>query len=550
MKGCKNLILLGVCALLLAACGKEVVDSRQIDVSDGLAYKHGLTDPYTGIASFKGFGAMPDAIKTYWLRNEKFRVEEWVKVTMSAQVDCDVSYAKGLMSGPVKCTNQSGDTLLTAAIANERFDGPSTIHNPLTGKLFAELNWKAGSPDGKQVYYGKDGKTVVDEFNIAGGQKDGREVVRTEAGDVYADGVWAQGHPSSGTISEDGGSLFTFSDGKKNGPATIYKGTNEPPSKGAYKNDNRDGTWVDPSGLRYDVFNLAEKGGFKSYNPAGDRIFGAPGTRYSGISANAVSVTSTWSEGMLNGPFKAFDQQGKVLLSMTMKDGSIDGVVDYEDPDTKSMAQITVTDGIVADSGNGTAENSTTIVPPTPEERASANAAALASQAAVSFGNPSSASPAAPAPVASAATAPQPPAAPPTPAANAVTSAATANTVATGNTDGSAHAQVPHTYQAGFDCTKAQTPTETTICADPVLSALDADVSAQYRALAKQADASQKSALLSRQRTYLTVRGQCSDERSCIERLTRSRLQDLREQAAKTPGALISTLQSDKASGA
>src|SRR6185312_14654604 len=114
MKGCKNLILLGVCALFLAACGKEVVDSRQIDVSDGLAYKHGLTDPYTGIVSFKGFDAMPEAIRTYWITKEKFGFEGWAQVALSAQVDCDVSYAKGLMSGPIKCTNQSGDTLLTA----------------------------------------------------------------------------------------------------------------------------------------------------------------------------------------------------------------------------------------------------------------------------------------------------------------------------------------------------------------------------------------------------------------------------------------------------
>ncbi|OOG51252.1 hypothetical protein B0E50_00550 [Rhodanobacter sp. C01] len=81
-----------------------------------------------------------------------------------------------------------------------------------------------------------------------------------------------------------------------------------------------------------------------------------------------------------------------------------------------------------------------------------------------------------------------------------------------------------------------------------MLSALDFDVAAQYRALAKQADPSQKSALLSSQRDYLATRSVCGSDRACLERQTRSRLHDLRQQAARTPGVLITTLKSDHVS--
>ncbi|OOG65636.1 hypothetical protein B0E46_04690 [Rhodanobacter sp. B04] len=529
MKGCKKFILLSACALLLAACGKEVVDSRQIDVNDGLAYKHGLDDPYTGIVSFKGFDSMPEAIKNYWITNENFGLQGWLQVAVSAQVDCDVSYTKGLANGPVKCTNPSGDTLLTAAIADERFDGSSTIRNPLTGKLFAELNWKAGNRDGKQLYYAADGETVIEEVHYASGQKDGREIERSTSGDVLTDGIWGQGKPVSGKIrtktDRDLTAVATFVDGTLDGPATIYGYKDQPPAVGSFKKGMRDGPWTD---------NQASSGGWRGdiyqNNQAFNSVFGTEGSLTEKEIVNGFDqckvFKSNWANGALQGPLECTAGNGTVVLSMTMDGSKIVGSFLYHDVITGTTTHLMQSDGklVPADQVD------------TPATSPANNVAAGATTTQAAAATPPL--PSAP-PSTAALAAPAQSAAPPV-----VTSASTN----VGTTAEAVRAEVAQTYQPGFDCAKAQSPAELTICADPLLSALDSDVAAQYHALAQQADPSQKGDLLSSQREYLAARNICKSDRACVERQTRSRLHDLRQQAARTPGVLIATLKSDHVS--
>lgn len=55
-----------VCAFL-AGCSQETVDARQIDTNDGLVYKHGSTEPFTGNVVYKD--TIPTALQTYWSTN-------------------------------------------------------------------------------------------------------------------------------------------------------------------------------------------------------------------------------------------------------------------------------------------------------------------------------------------------------------------------------------------------------------------------------------------------------------------------------------------------
>jgi len=87
--------------------------------------------------------------------------------------------------------------------------------------------------------------------------------------------------------------------------------------------------------------------------------------------------------------------------------------------------------------------------------------------------------------------------------------------------------------QASFDCAKAGTPTETAICHDPGLAALDLALAQAYQArLAREADVRQQ------QRGWLRARDAgCGADPACLKAFIRARLDWMRG-AAPMPGRL------------
>ncbi|WP_446904025.1 lysozyme inhibitor LprI family protein [Burkholderia sp. YIM B11467] len=80
-------------------------------------------------------------------------------------------------------------------------------------------------------------------------------------------------------------------------------------------------------------------------------------------------------------------------------------------------------------------------------------------------------------------------------------------------------------HAAGFDCAKAASPTEKTICADPALSKLDGDLSAAWKkALAKGGDTA---TLKAAQLKWLKQRDQCGADAPCLGDRYRERLASL-----------------------
>lgn len=95
-----------------------------------------------------------------------------------------------------------------------------------------------------------------------------------------------------------------------------------------------------------------------------------------------------------------------------------------------------------------------------------------------------------------------------------------------------------HSYSAGFDCAKAGTWVEKTLCADPQLSDLDSRLMLAYRQALPQA-----SGVKSAQITWLTsVRNACQDI-ACLKQAYTSRLAEL-DATASSP-----TTQSPPISG-
>lgn len=80
-------------------------------------------------------------------------------------------------------------------------------------------------------------------------------------------------------------------------------------------------------------------------------------------------------------------------------------------------------------------------------------------------------------------------------------------------------------HAAGFDCAKAASPTEKTICADAALSKLDGDLAAAWKqALAKGGDTA---ALKAAQVKWLKQRDRCGADESCLGDRYRERLASL-----------------------
>jgi len=88
-------------------------------------------------------------------------------------------------------------------------------------------------------------------------------------------------------------------------------------------------------------------------------------------------------------------------------------------------------------------------------------------------------------------------------------------------------------HAASFDCTKASTLVEKTICSDAKLSELDSQLMQSYKkALASSPDAS---GMKSAQRTWLTgVRNKCTDA-ACLNRVYTDRLKELSGAEFETP---------------
>src|SRR5687768_16262824 len=82
-------------------------------------------------------------------------------------------------------------------------------------------------------------------------------------------------------------------------------------------------------------------------------------------------------------------------------------------------------------------------------------------------------------------------------------------------------------FAASFDCSKASTPIEKTICGSPRLSALDDELAATYAAARKNGgDAVRRS-----QRTWLAeTRAECEDYDECLEQVYLTRIAALRLQ--------------------
>lgn len=274
------LLALTALAISVTGCGSDKIDPRQLDLNDGLAYKHGSDNPFTGDVVYKD--SMPNNLAAYW----NGQIDNSVILGPAAQSiisSCTVHYSAGLVDGNSFCVDEKGNTILELNYKNEKYDGVSKLSNPDTGNVVAYLAWNGGKWDGKLKVTTWDGTIVVN------------------------DASWKDGHVDSGKVINSGGS-FEYDDGKKNGPATLVAGKFVY-GKGSYKDDQRDGEWIDAgSALQYE-------GWLQNVENA---TFGG-----GSIILSITSIKSNWLNGKLDGKISFYGNDDKLLADATASDGSI-----------------------------------------------------------------------------------------------------------------------------------------------------------------------------------------------------------------------------------
>lgn len=82
-----------------------------------------------------------------------------------------------------------------------------------------------------------------------------------------------------------------------------------------------------------------------------------------------------------------------------------------------------------------------------------------------------------------------------------------------------------------FDCARASTSAEATICANSALAALDTKIAREYRALLSKASPEQGIALKSSQREWIRSRAQCEADVRCLNQSMSNRIPELEQMA-------------------
>jgi len=185
-------------ALLLAGCGKKVLDFRNAEIVDGKIFSNGANSPFSGrvtnIGSFKipnliegtlpigqtlgslvelNFKYLGDACDVT-VTNGTLNGKGICRPYKSDQVISEFSFNNGILQDRFKVFSfTSGKLMVDANFDNGRLDGKMLLSNPDNGELIYKGKWKEGKQDGDAIQYTLDGKYPLYKVSFVDGKKDG-----------------------------------------------------------------------------------------------------------------------------------------------------------------------------------------------------------------------------------------------------------------------------------------------------------------------------------------------------------------------------------------
>jgi len=129
---------------LLAACSEQEITRAEVRDINGLAYKFGETDPFTGIV--KGNRVVSGILAPYF--------------------NCDSHYSEGKLDGLTTCFGKTGAKEFEVSFAAGKRQGTEKGWYP-SGEVAYEINWQADLKHGVQRSYDeKTGKLVSESHAI------------------------------------------------------------------------------------------------------------------------------------------------------------------------------------------------------------------------------------------------------------------------------------------------------------------------------------------------------------------------------------------------
>lgn len=308
-------IVAAVCTQL-TGCGGGRVDARQLDWSNGLAYKHGSTTPFTGTVEWTD--RVPDALQQYWSNVLGSNLN-------GSAASCETQFANGVIDGMATCSASNGQKIVEVSFKQEAYDGDSRFFNPNTGKLNRKLHWSGGKLDGTAEIYSDDGEHLVQKVTWKQGVQDGTTKVWSTDGTLLTDTIWSSGRTISGKINDSKGS-YEYKDGQLDGPATwLARNGRDVIAKGSYSAGKRVGAWEDLGSSAKDLIEQNWMFGPGILDQALQQLQ----TDFNAVPSQGEHVKSNWSAGVLDGDVKIFDKHDNLILAFHAQNGILNGPFQY-----------------------------------------------------------------------------------------------------------------------------------------------------------------------------------------------------------------------------
>jgi antitoxin component YwqK of YwqJK toxin-antitoxin module len=323
----KQLTILVVLIFIAAVSGcTSTIESGQLDYDNGVAYKHGDTDPFTGKVHF----AVSDNPQFVSNIENALNPDHHAYEAVGWDYSCLIAFKNGTPEGDTRCTYANGNVASSFILHHGLLDGEAIRYNEKGDKVYV-THWDKGVNDGEQKVYSADGRYVIHEWTAEEGHKRGKEVRHYADGDDLAEGKWDDDGKFTGTMYvPDEWAIYTLKDGVKDGGFKELD-RNDPSLKlvsveGSYSNGQMDGTWT--------YHGQIAIGSVSNGVTTLDRLIRL---------SEGDEVELTWKGGELSGPIKVYDKDKHALLSFSVAGGKILPPVERFDPE--SNKKVVFTDG-------------------------------------------------------------------------------------------------------------------------------------------------------------------------------------------------------------
>ncbi|PUA19509.1 toxin-antitoxin system YwqK family antitoxin [Glaciimonas sp. PCH181] len=186
--------------LVLAGCGKKVLDFRNAEIVNGKIFPTGTNSPFSGRVTnmrtfqlpplYEGFAPIERTLNTlvkenYYLlgeacdvtiKNGSLQGKGVCRPVKSDQVTSEFSFDNGVLQDRFKLfSSTSGKVIAETNYDKGHLDGKMQLFNPDNGKLIYKNKWKEGKQDGDVTQYTLDGEYPLYEVQFVDGKKNGIE---------------------------------------------------------------------------------------------------------------------------------------------------------------------------------------------------------------------------------------------------------------------------------------------------------------------------------------------------------------------------------------